>query len=298
MRHREQHATWVITALLGLTVASACKRADHPPPVSQRDTASQVDGGRVPLRFPSDSAIPDGALGVSIRRGRALLANTRDSLPTLVGNQLQCVSCHPLNGTKANAMPWVGVYGRFPQYRARSGTVQVIEDRITDCFERSMDGRAPAWNSREMRDMVAYFAFLSQGVPVGAEVQGQGLPRLEPLPGDSARGAALFAAQCVHCHGADGTGTAIAPSLWGPNSYNIGAGMARLRTAASFIRYNMPADRPGTLTDQQAFDLAHYINSHPRPDFKLKHLDWPNGDPPPDVAYDTDAARRKRSAAQ
>ncbi len=281
----------LITLTLGVTLA--CDRA------REAETADVTADGavvpaRVPLRVPSDSEIPDGVLGASIRRGRALLANTRDSLPALVGNQLQCVSCHPLNGTKANAMPWVGVYSRFPQYRSRAATVQVIEDRIADCFQRSMNGRAPERGGRDMVDMVAYFAFLSRGVPAGAQVEGQGLPRLEPLEGDSARGAALFLQQCARCHGADGAGTTIAPPLWGAGSYNIGAGMSRLRTAASFIRHNMPQDRPGTLTDQQAFDLAKFVNSHSRPDYALKHLDWPNGDPPPDVAYETDAGRKPR----
>ncbi len=284
--------SFLLLSIVTLALAPACRRerVDYTP----KKTATGPL--RVPLRFPTDSEIPEGEMGVSIRRGRALLAHTRDSLPALVGNQLQCVSCHPMNGTKANAMPWVGVYGRFPQYRSRSGTVQVIEDRITDCFERSMDGRAPAWDSREMRDMVAYYSFLSRGIPVGAEVEGQGLPRVEPVPADSARGAEIFVAQCARCHGDDGAGTTIAPPVWGDGSYNIGAGMARLRTAASFIRHNMPLDRPGTLTDQQAYDVARYINSQPRPDFAPKRADWPNGDPPPDVAYDTDAASRLRSA--
>jgi thiosulfate dehydrogenase len=69
--------------------------------------------------------------------------------------------------------------------------------------------------------------------------------------------------------------------------------MARARTAASFIKYNMPFDNTGSLTDQQAFDVAAYINSRPRPDFRGKEKDWPNGDPPPDVAYRTLAGVRK-----
>ena len=43
--------------------------------------------------------------------------------------------------------------------------------------------------------------------------------------------------------------------------------MARLRTAAAFLRYNMPVDRAVSLTDQQAFDVAAYLVSRPRPDF-------------------------------
>jgi thiosulfate dehydrogenase len=200
-------ASCVVALLL---VACDVRRGDAPR-TTRADGAGNGGALRVPLRFPSDSEIPEGELGISIRRGRALLAHTRDSLPQLVGNKLQCVSCHPLDGTKANAMPWVGVYGRFPQYRSRSATTQVIEDRITDCFERSMNGRGPAWNSTEMRDIVAYFSFLSRGIPVGAEVEGQGLPRLEPLAGDSARGAQLFATECARCHGAIGVPSPFAP---------------------------------------------------------------------------------------
>jgi thiosulfate dehydrogenase len=247
------------------------------------------------LRAPSEEDIPRGPVGDAIRRGRAIALATRESLPDHVGNALRCTSCHPDAGTRAYASPWVGVYARFPQYRARSGRVDLLEDRINDCFERSMNGRAIPAQGRDMRDIVAYMAWLSRGVPVGADVPGQGLPKMTPLPGDTTRGAQLFAAQCARCHGAGGEGTVVAPPTWGPRSFNIGAGMARLRTAAAFVRYNMPYDRPGTLTDQQAFDVAAYITSRPRPDFPGKEKDWPNGDPPPDVAYETVAAKIKAS---
>ena len=98
------------------------------------------------------------------------------------------------------------------------------------------------------------------------------------------------------CHGADGQGTTVAPPLWGPHSYNIGAGMARIRTAAAFVRVAMPFDKPGTLTPQEAFDVATFINTRPRPDFARKAGDWPKGDAPPDVAYPTTAAAKKRKA--
>jgi thiosulfate dehydrogenase len=265
-----------IAAALLLVGMTAPLAAQAPPPV-------------VPLRAPADSEIPYDEVGLAVRRGLALMVATRESLPENVGNRLRCVSCHPDEGRRPNAMPWVGVYGRFPQYRTRAGRVDVIEDRINDCFERSMNGRRLASDSRAMRDIVAYMAFLSKGIPVGADVAGQGLPRLTVTRGDSTVGRELFAARCARCHGADGQGTDLATPLWGPQSFNIGAGMARVRTAASFIRYNMPYDQAGTLTDQQAFDLASYITSRPRPDFAGKEQDWPNGDPPPDVAYPTTA---------
>lgn len=202
------------------------------------------------------------------------------------------------DGTVADAMPLVGAYSRFPQYRARSGKVDLLEDRINDCFERSMNGRALDRKGAEMRDMVAYIAFLSRGFPVGIDMEGQGVPKLEPLPGDSSRGKDLYDARCVACHGANGEGTNAAPPLWGPRSYNIGAGMARVRTAAAFIRQLMPRDRPGSLTPQQAFDLAVYINSRPRPDFRGKERDWPHGGAPPDVAYATLSAASSGSRPQ
>ena len=109
---------------------------------------------------------------------------------------------------------------------------------------------------------------------------------MQPLPPDTTRGAQLFASTCVACHGDHGQGTVVAPALWGAQSYNIGAGMARVRTAASFIRHNMPYGN-ATLTDQQAFDVAAYIDSRPRPDFPGKEKDWPRGNAPPDLPYAT-----------
>ncbi len=252
---------------------------------------------RFAFRIPDERVVSDPNVLASVRRGRAILRNTRDSLPTHVGDALQCVSCHPNDGTLPNAMPWVGVYARFPQYRSRAGATLTIEDRVNGCFRRSMNGVPLDPSSRDMRDIVAYLAFLSAGYPVNAEVEGQGLPKLEPLPVDTARGRAIFSAVCFACHGTDGQGTGDSvPPLWGPKSFNIGAGMARLYTAASFIRFNMPQNNRGSLTAQQAFDAAAFVLAHPRPDLPGKEKDWPNGDAPPDAAYPTTATQRKAAA--
>jgi thiosulfate dehydrogenase len=235
----------------------------------------------VAFRIPSDLALEDAAYRASALRGRAILTATRDSLPRNVGNALRCASCHLDNGLRPNAMPWVGSYARFPQYRARSGKVDLIEDRVNDCFERSLNGKALPSGGREMRDIVAYLAFLSRGIPVGSEMDGQGLPKLRQIAGDTTRGVALFASTCARCHGPAGQGTSLAPPLWGPRSYNVGAGMANVVTAASFIHALMPIDRAQQLTEQQAFDIATYINSRPRPLFKKKAQDYPKGGRPP-----------------
>jgi len=254
--------------------------------------AEAVGDGRVAFVVPDPADIPAGPLGVSIRRGRALLEHTRDSLPKNVGNGLRCSSCHLDVGTRRNVMPWVGVAARFPQYRARSGRVIDLEERIGDCFERSLNGSSPPYDSPEMRDMIAYMAWLSRGTPMGRETEGQGVPPLAPVKPDLAAGRRTFVAECARCHGEDGQGLVPpATPLWGDQSYNIGAGMARLRTAAAFIRAGMPLDRPNTLTPDQAYNVAAYVNSHARPDHKGKENDWPNGDAPPDAAYRTRGRR-------
>jgi thiosulfate dehydrogenase len=262
----------VVAAALG-----GCRRESPKPPPAPPDAA----------------IIPEGSYGDAVRRGRALLVGTRDSLPAHVGNQLRCVSCHLDEGRRETGS-WVGVFARYPQYRSRSGAIETIEYRVNDCFRRSMNGVALDLASRDMADIVAYLAFLSRGVPVGPPQPGARLQQWAAFNADTAAGRQVFATTCVACHGPDGQGSVGAPPLWGPQSYNVGAGMARLRTAAEFIRHNMPFDQPGTLTDQQAIDVAAFVNARPRPDYRGKENDWPNGDPPPDVAYPTRAAQQKK----
>ena len=235
----------------------------------------------------ADSLIPRGALGESIRRGRAIMLATRDSLPGHVGSRLTCTNCHLDAGTRATSGPWVGSFASFPQYNARSGRVFRIEDRVNECLRRSLNGTPLPLDARDMNDMVAYLAFLSTGGPHGPRAAWLGYKRLEPRPGHADEGGRIFAVQCARCHGVQGEGAATGPPVWGPASFAIGAGMARINTAAAFIRWNMPRDAAGTLSDQQAYNVAAFLLSHPRPDTQGKEKDWPNGDAPPDAAYAT-----------
>lgn len=236
------------------------------------------------LRAPNGESVPGGVMGRSILRGHAILAATRDSLPAHVGSTLRCISCHLGDGRQPGALPLTGVYARFPQYRSRVAAVQRIEDRINDCFQRSLNGSALAFDDPVMRDMVAYFAFISRGVAVAAP---EVVAVTGPTTGDTIAGARVFAMQCARCHGLDGAGIVPYPPLWGPKSFNIGAGMARLRTMQAFIRHNMPFDKTGSLNDVDALNVAAYITSRPRPDFAGKEKDWPLGDAPPDTPYQT-----------
>ena len=276
--------------LAGLSLLGGCTRQRAAAPDRSPSAAPALSG-------PADSLIPSGPLGAAIQRGRALLVATRESLPGHVGNGLRCASCHLDAGRRQAFGSWVGVYARYPQYRVRSATVETIEYRVNDCFRRSMNGTPLAVDGAEMRDIVAYLWFLSRDLPIAPPPAGNRLQQWAAFTADTAAGAAVYATTCAKCHGNDGQGTAVAPPLWGPKSYNVGAGMTRVRTAAAFIRENMPFDQPGTLTDQQAFDVAAHVSARPRPDFPDKIHDWPNGDAPPDVAYPTLAAQRKSAAA-
>ena len=260
-------------------------------------TALAVACNRPPAaRQTPDAALPAGPLADAVQRGRALVLATRDSLPRNVGNKLRCVSCH-LDAGRREVGSWVGVYGRYPAYRPRSATVETIEFRVNDCFKRSMNGAGLAVDGPDMRDIVSYLWYLSRGVPVHEPAAGTSpAKRFLALTPDTAAGARTFAATCAKCHAPDGHGTAVAPPVWGPGSYNIGAGMSRLSAAANFIRANMPFDQPGMLSDQEALDVAAYVNAHPRPDYAAKQFDWPHGDAPPDAAYATVATRRRADA--
>jgi thiosulfate dehydrogenase len=270
-----------------VVVALGCRDAGPPAQQKVAQQAAPAAAAQItPIAF-DESAIPAGPLGVSIRRGLALVEHTTDSLPGYAGGNLRCTSCHLDRGLRPNAAPLAGVHNRYPRYMDRSGAVVPLEDRVNYCFTRSLAGRSLPPRSREMVDIVAYLAFISRGAGASGHVEGEGMPKMTAIAFDSARGHELFAANCARCHGADGAGMAAIPALWGAKSYSVGASMARVERAASFIRHNMPFDKPGTLTDSQAFDLAAYVNSHSRPDSPGKELDWPNGGAPADVPYAT-----------
>lgn len=280
-----------LAVVMGSLLSASCGTGGEPPPAAAPDELASTFS-RLPT--PPESGLTDDTFSRAVRRGRALLSATPESLPHNAGNALRCTSCHLDNGTRAFAMPWVGVYARFPQYRSRSGNVDVIEDRVNDCFKRSLNGHALDPAGRDMKDIVTYFAWLSRGTIVGPRMKGQGVDSIKPQAGDRKRGEAVFTANCTRCHGPDGQGITIrshpslwAPPLWGPRSFTIGAGMARIRVAAAFIHRHMPFDRLIAPTEQQAYDVAAFVTSQPRADFPGKEYDWPRGDPPPDVAYAT-----------
>ncbi|MGS1012958.1 c-type cytochrome [Rhodanobacter sp. UC4450_H17] len=208
-----------------------------------------------------------------MRQGRELFVHTDTLAKAYVGNGLTCANCHLDAGRLANSAPMWGAYVTYPQYRSKNKHVNSFGERMQGCFKFSMNGKAPPLDSKEMVALETYAFWMASGAPVGAKLAGAGYPKKgfkPPQPPDYARGEKVFGANCALCHGADGQGQKVAgeyvfPPLWGPDSFNWGAGMHQLDNAAAFIKANMPLSRGGSLSDQDAWDVAMYMDAHERP---------------------------------
>jgi thiosulfate dehydrogenase len=212
--------------------------------------------------------LPSGREGDLIRYGRDLILHTRKYAGKYVNARMDCAACHVSGGIEPRKGSLLGVYAKFPQWNKRSQRFIALQDRLDECFLYSMNGTAPPPYSREIVAMTAYIAWLSRGAPVGKGFTGQGFVTVHPSgPADKAAGAKVYAAQCAACHGANGQGNDAAgfPPLWGPKSFNTGAGMNT--KMAAFVRVAMPLNSPGSLSDQQAVDVSAFVLSHPRPKF-------------------------------
>jgi thiosulfate dehydrogenase len=271
----------LIAAMLGVLALGIYGAVNPPevavPPGPKPTIAAAADGDFQP---PPVSAIPDGPEGASIRRGLEIFLHTgSSSAKQYVGSGLTCSNCHLDGGRAANASPMWAAWVSYPAYRAKNDKINTMEDRLRGCFTYSMNAQdsaarqPPPHGSDIYRDLEMYFAWLASGAPTGAKMKGRGYLKLSaPAQGhDPTRGAKVFADNCAACHGADGQGmrnadgTYTYPPLWGPHSFNWGAGMGQVANAAGFIKANMPLGQGYSLTDQQAWDVAAYVDSHERP---------------------------------
>ena len=225
-----------------------------------------------PIKFSPPTEMPKGEFGKAVAYGEAVFDHTQTVAKDFVGNGLTCENCHLDRGRLANAAPMWAAFVSYPQYRSKTREVNTIEDRLQDCFRYSMNGKPPPPDSKELTGLVSYLFWLATGAPVGVKLQGALYPRL-PKPAqapDPGRGAKVYAENCALCHGANGEGRKaddnyVFPPLWGAQSYNWGAGMTGLAAASGFIKTNMPLGLGGSLSDQDAWDVAAFVDSHPRP---------------------------------
>jgi thiosulfate dehydrogenase len=223
--------------------------------------------------------------------GRELIAHTSDYLGPKgsvksISNGMNCQNCHLNAGTQPWGNNYFAVQSTYPKFRARSGTKENQIKRVNDCFERSLNGKALDSTSREMRAILAYIKWLGTDVAKGKSPKGSGIFKLKELKRaiDPAKGEEIYVAKCQSCHQVDGGGVLAEggksytyPPLWGAHSYNHGAGLYRMSNFAGYVKYNMPLgatyEKP-QLSDEEAWDLAAYVNSMPRPSKDLSK-DWP-----------------------
>lgn len=219
---------------------------------------------------PSTSNDASTAMKTSVDLGRDIINDPHKYLPKDVVADMSCAACHLNAGTVPHGGSFVGTYMRFPQWNKRSHRVIALQDRLAECFLYSMNGTPPAYNSKEMIAMVAYIASLSKGVTDPDAMQKQ-QTFIVPLPSaspDIAHGAKIYAQSCATCHGANGAGISGAiPPLWGSTSFNDGAGMAHIDRMTGFVHFNMPKNAPGSLSVEEAYDVAGWVLTHSRPKF-------------------------------
>lgn len=297
-------SVFALTMLGAMAVAiSGCsdpKPADRAAPefvVTTADDANEDIGKYV---LPQDTEILKEPNADEIFYGKRLLNETKRLLPEHVGAEMNCNSCHISQGKVPLGDPYINSFNTYPKVMPRAGKEVDLEGRINGCFQRSMNGVPLDREGPEMKAMIAYMEWLSQKIPESQRVDIQNAGDIDTsLVADTDRGEKIYYAQCASCHGDNGEGLKdsrgdiVFPPLWGDESFNIGAGMARTYKAAAFVKYNMPMSvqtkglwgHGGILTDQDAVDVAEFFAHKPRPDFPGKVNDWPSGKKPKDTRY-------------
>lgn len=232
-------------------------------------------------RAPDSTAMPTDKAGEMIKYGRELIAHTavyfgpNGSLAQL-SNGMNCQNCHLSGGTRLYGNDFASFMATYPKMSIRSGRMEPATQRIVECFSRSLGGRSPDTSAREVQAMLAYMKWIGKDVKKNARLFGNGTEKLPYLsgPANAAKGKLVYEAKCKSCHGAGGQGLLTAdkktytyPPLWGPHSYNDGAGMYRLGNLAGFVKNNMPYGatyESPQLSDEECWNVAAFINTQPR----------------------------------
>lgn len=205
----------------------------------------------------------------SILRGYTLSTATYEELPAHVPTaRLHCASCHLDAGGNLQASPWLGMTRKYAYPRT-----QDLQRRINLCFAHSLNGKPLPLEDDDptMRALIVYMQWLDeQAAAQGLRAPATAFPPLAIHRGDGARGREIFQQKCAFCHNVRGQGRYedgryYRPALWGPQSFNRQAGLAEPAKMAAFLRANMPHRFGGALTDQEAWDLAAFIDHQERP---------------------------------
>ena len=289
---------WVLWAFALLLTAGGVG-AWYSDLTAHRLAVSQARAARMPVfdknkiwEAPDPYLAETDADAALISYGRDLVARTQDYFgenglvrPASI-NGMNCQNCHLDAGSKPFGNNYFAVESTYPQMRARSGALETIPKRVNDCFQRSLNGAPLDTNSREMQAIMAYMRWLGTGIPKGEKPKGAGLVEVPFLDraAQAGRGQHIYAEKCASCHAANGQGLPMPdsprryPPLWGDKSYNEGAGLFRLSRFAGYVKANMPfgaSYQNPQLSDEEAWDVAAFVNSQPRPKHPFLQTDWP-----------------------
>ncbi len=276
-------------------------------------TMTMVTAWDYPQNPLTDTSLDTSKLSKEVQFGYRLFTNTPTEAKRFVPGEVSCNNCHLNGGQRERAMPLVAISGVFPEYNRRAGRLISLNDRIVDCFlrsenatgtlERDADGNVvgltpdslPTPTSREVLALAAYLNWISRDHPIGKSPSWRGqnviaaasLIPIERL--DRVKGESIYQERCTSCHGPEGQGVSVGDKrpgpLWGPGSWNDGAGASRVYTLAGIIRYTMPYLDPGNMTDEDAQNVAAFITSQPRPSFPFKDKDYLVDPLPVDAVY-------------
>ncbi|MGZ3536343.1 MAG: c-type cytochrome [Thermodesulfobacteriota bacterium] len=207
----------------------------------------------------------------AVMLGYNILMDTQNYAPQYAGNKMKCRNCHFEAGRMKDGVSLVGVGATYPRYRERHRDSINLVRRTNDCFERSLNGRALPYDSKEMNAVFTYLHWISKGLPVYADIPWLGLRPIKtahkPNP---IHGKEVYDQKCMSCHGDNGEGTQIAPPLWGKDSFNDGASMAQQAYFAAFTHKSMPLGNP-RLGEGDSIDVAAFTTGQPRPHFVPKN---------------------------
>ncbi|MEQ1677993.1 MAG: c-type cytochrome [Chitinophagaceae bacterium] len=287
-------SNWQLAAILvGVTIVVLSEILKSIQPAGKKEITSELkDSTWIPPSLFTDSEL-EGEERKMIVYGEDLIANTamyfgpHGSVAQLT-NGMNCQNCHLNAGKKNWGNNYSAVFSTYPKFRERSGAIENIYKRVSDCFERSLNGTAPDSSSKEYQAIYAYIKWLGKGVKKNEKPVGSGIEKLPFLDraADPVKGKGVYIAQCQSCHGINGVGQLsqneayyVYPPLWGDHSYNNGAGLYRISNLAGYVKNNMPLNQAThadpKLTTEEAWDVAAYINSQPRPQKDLGK-DWPD----------------------
>lgn len=174
-----------------------------------------------------------------VMRGYHIIMNTPYYAPQYCGNQLSCTNCHFCGGdtvgNKNTGISLVGVTTEYPRFSKRDNKLISLSDRICNCFQRSMNGIAPPIDSDVMHCLVTYFKWISKEVEYIKDIPWLGIHFIDSdHKPDPVAGEKVYFKYCADCHKENGEGGAMLtgeegktiPPIWGPNSFNDGAGIA------------------------------------------------------------------------